>query len=127
MDTNDCDMTASDLQAGKTGVARGQKITGTGKAFSFAMYGDCESNIMLPIPTSEINTIIVSANGYAVKMIQAMKDFREVNFSTAQEVATINIDGEDYIITLQIVSNMLTIACGKNVTLQVMFGKDDYI
>lgn len=63
MDTNDCDMIASDLQAGKTAVARGQKITGTGKSFEFATYGYITTNIPTPIPTN-INVIHLGCMEY---------------------------------------------------------------
>ena len=127
MNTNDATLKASDMQVGVTAYAKGKKVTGTGKCFSFAMYGNCPSNTTLPVPTSEINTIIVAANTYPVKMKQTILTFQEVDFSTAQEVATITINGEEYLINLQIINNMLTISCNQTVTLQVLFGKDDYV
>lgn len=124
--TNDCTMTASDLQSGVTGVARGKKIVGTGKAFSFAMYGDCPSNVTMPIPTSEINTLLISANNYSVRMEKSTREFRDVDLSTEQEIAAVNINGVDYPVVLKIANNMLTVSCNQTITLQVLFGKDDY-
>lgn len=126
-DTNDCDMIASDLQAGKTAVARGQKIVGTGKSFSFATYGDFPMGIPYPVPTSDINTIILSSHTHPVKMEMSIIKLRDVDFTTAQQVASVIIDGVDYPITLQILNNLLTISCSQTTTLQVMFGKDEYI
>ena len=127
MDTNSCDMIASDLQAGKTAVARGQKITGTGKCFSFATYGDMLSNISIPIPVSEINTIVLSSVGNSIKMLQDIISLRSLDFLTAQEIATVTINGVDYPIKIQIINNMFTIICEQTVVLQIMFGKDEYI
>lgn len=127
MDTNSATVQPTDLQAGVTCYARGQKVTGTGKAFSFATYGSCPSNQVVPIPVSEINTVIIGADGYAVKMTNTTLELRELDFSTSQEVANVVIDGNDCPIYLQINNNILTITCSQNVILQVMFGKDDYI
>ena len=66
MNTNDCDMIASDLQAGKKAVATGQKITGTGKSFEFASYGGWMTNLPLAIP-SMINAIQIGSNNYFVR------------------------------------------------------------
>ena len=54
--TNDCDMVASDLQAGKTAVAKGRKITGTGKSFEFACYGQLDTNAKRYVPAN-INVV----------------------------------------------------------------------
>lgn len=126
-DTQDATMVASDLQAGVTCYAKGQKITGTGKCFSFATYGSFSSNKRIPIPVSEINTIVVSAKDNAVKMTKTALEFQEMDFSTEQEVATITINGSDYSVTLKVVNNMVTIACEQTVTLQIMLGKDEYV
>lgn len=126
MDTNDASLQPSDMQAGVTAYARGQKLVGTGKAFNFAMYGDCESNIVLPIPTSEINTVVISASDYMIRMTQTALYFKEADFSTAKEIALVAIDGANYPISMQVSDNMLIISCDKTITLQVMFGKDDY-
>lgn len=125
-DTDDATLKASDLQSGVTAYARGQKVTGSGKAFAFASYGDCSSNDAIPLPLSNVNTILVSAVGYNIKMSKAMKSLRETDFSSAQEVATITIDDANYPITIKVASNVLTIACDKTVTLQLMYGKDEY-
>jgi hypothetical protein len=125
--TNDATLRSSDLQAGVTAYAKGQKVTGTGKAFSFATYGDMPSNISIPIPVSEINTIVLSSVGNSIKMLQDIISLRSVDFSTAQEIATVTINGMDYPIKIQIMNNMFTIICEQMVVLQIMFGKDEYI
>lgn len=127
MNTNDCDMVASDLQAGKTAVARGQKITGTGKCFSFAFYGRCNSNEIIPIPVSTVNTVLISADSYAVKMTKTILELQGLDFTNPQDVAVITIDGTDYMVTVQTSNSMITVACEKTVALQVLFGKDEYM
>lgn len=125
--TDDATLVASDLQVGKTGYSRGRKVTGTGKAFSFACYGGCNSNEVIPIPVSEINTINISSASYAIKMSDIMRNLRELDFSTAKTVAVATIDGTDYPITLKVESNTITIACDKTIILQTVFGKDEYV
>lgn len=127
MDTNSATVQPSDLQSGVTCFAKGRKVTGTGKAFTFASYGDFPSNKMIPIPVSEINTIIVSAVDYNVKMMRSMKDIRALDFSSSQEIAIVSIEGIDYPIAVNVANNMITINCEQTITLQLLFGKDDYI
>lgn len=125
--TNDCTMKASDLQAGVTGVARGKKIVGTGKAFSFATYGGFSSNVTIPIPVESINTVSISCTTYPVRMITSIEDLRFDDFSTAKTVAMMTADNIDYPITISVLNNMITITCDKSTTLQVVFGKDEYV
>ena len=127
MSTADATLKASDMQAGVTAYAKGKKVTGTGKCFSFAMYGNCASNISFPIPVSVINTINISSDNNNVKLAGKMFDFRNFDFTTSQTIATISVDGIDYDIRFKVENNFITISCDKNVTLQVMFGKDDHI
>lgn len=125
-DTNDCDMVASDLQAGKTAVARGQKITGTGKCFSFATYGDWTTNISDIIPMM-INVVHVGSVDYPVKMTDTLNNTKFYDFSVAQQVAEITIDGVVYPITISVQNDELMIACEKTINLQLFMGKDEYI
>lgn len=126
-DTNSATVQPSDLQAGITCFARGQKVTGTGKAFVFATYGGCLSNSIIPIPVAEINTVSIGCAEYPTKMSQPIQELRYLDFSTAKTVATITVDGSDYPIALTAANNMITISCEKTATLEVVFGKDEYI
>lgn len=125
-DTDEGNITAPDMQSGMIAFAKGVKLTGTGKAFAYAMYGSCSSNASMPIPVSSLNTIVISCASYAVKMTGEIIDLGKNNYTTARAVANVTIDGKNYPITVKIASNTLTIACGKTVTLQVLFGKDNH-
>lgn len=126
MDTNDCDMVASDLQAGKTAVARGQKITGTGKCFEFAMYGAMQTNFPTPIPTG-INIIEISCLDHPVQLLLPLGEMKNTNFSTSQLIGKIIVDGNEYDITASAEYNLLTITCPQTVWLEVFYGKDNYV
>lgn len=123
--TNDCDMIASDLQAGKTAVAKGRKITGTGKAFNFAIYGSTPSNNIIPIPDT-INTVVLTSVEYPIYMNYIIANMATLDFSTAQTVANVVVDGTTYPVTVQYANNILTISCDTTINLQYFFGKDDY-
>jgi hypothetical protein len=126
MDTNDCTMVSSDLQVGVTAVARGQKITGTGKAFSFAFYGDIPTNLPWFIP-SDFNVIEIACTEYPIQHIIPFKDMKNTDFSTNQIVAKIIIDNNSYELIVSFADNMLNINCDQFITLQVFCGKDEYI
>lgn len=125
-DTQDATMVASDLQAGVTAYAGGQKITGTGKSFEFARYGALRTNIRQYIPTS-INVIEIVSTEYPVKHSVNLINIKDMDFSTPQQVATVFIDGVEYVLNVSLVSKMLTISCDKTFYLQVFLGKDNYI
>jgi hypothetical protein len=124
-DTNDCNMIASDLQAGKTAVARGRKIIGTGKAFNFAIYGSTPSNNIIPIPDT-INTVVLTSVECPINMNYIIADMATLDFSTAQTVANVIVDGTTYPVTVQYANNILTISCDTTIYLEYFFGKDDY-
>lgn len=126
LSSNDCDMIASDLQAGKTAVARGKKITGTGKSFSFASYGNWTTNesYIIPMP---INTIQVGSVDYPIKMTIPFKDMKTHDFITAQKMADATIDGVDYPITVSVKNNKLIITCERTIEIQLFIGKDEYV
>ena len=126
MDTNSATVQPSDLQAGVTAYARGQKVTGSGKAFAFALYGGCSSNSLIPIPVSTINTVLISASSHTTKMNKTALELQKLDFTVPQEVAVINVDNVDYVVTVQAANNMITLHCDKTVTLQFLFGKDEY-
>lgn len=126
MNTNSCDMVASDLQAGKTAVARGQKITGTGKSFEFAYYGAIETNIPAYIP-SNVNIVEIAATGYPVQLLIALSDMKNIDFTTEQTVANIIVDGVAYPLVVKAINNFLTVACSQAITLEIFYGKDNYI
>lgn len=125
-DTQDATMVASDLQAGVTCYAKGQKVTGTGKSFEFAQYGGLRTNLSRYIP-NDINVIEISSTEYPVKMSLDLYAIREIDFSTSQQIGTVVIDNVEYALTVSVVSNILKILCDKTFYLQVFYGKDLYI
>lgn len=125
LNTNDCDMIASDLQAGKTAVARGKKITGTGKSFEFAWYGQIETNQQIYIP-SDINVIEVSSTLYPVQLTIALSDMKNHDFSTAQTVCRAIVNGASSDIIVTAANNSLLLSCDKDIKLEVFYGKDNY-
>lgn len=124
-DTQDATMVASDLQAGVTAYSKGQKIVGTGKCFSFAIYGSMYTNRPWIIPTT-INIIEIGCSTNPVQLSKELNSMVNVNFTEPQDVASIVIDGVSYPITVSVVNNKLTISCEKSVKLQVFYGKDEY-
>ena len=126
LDTNDCTMIASDLQAGVTAVARGQKITGTGKSFEFAFYGNIDTNFSTPVP-NDINVIEIASTDNPIQLTVILSDMKNLDFSTEIVVAKVVVDGESYDISVQSRYNMLNIMCEKDVSLEVFYGKDNYI
>lgn len=124
--TNDCDMVASDLQAGKTAVARGQKITGTGKSFEFASYGDFKTNDSVYVPSS-INVIQVSSTNEPIKLAMTLNDMRYNNFNTPVEIGSVFVNGAYYPISVVVTNNILTISCEQDIALEVFYGKDNYV
>ena len=125
-DTNDCDMIASDLQAGKTAVARGKKIVGTGKSFEFAMYGSALSNAVIPLP-NVINAIQVASVAYPIQQTMTFDIVRGVDFATEQVIGYIIKDGVNHPINIQINNNILMLTCDLTIDIQLFFGKDNYV
>lgn len=125
MNTNDCTMVASDLQAGVTAVARGQKITGTGKSFEFAQYGQTETNMDVYIPTT-INVIQIGCVDYPIQSSNKITETKNIDFTSEQTVATLLIDSEPCPVTIVISGNIMSIKCNKTVNIQFFYGKDNY-
>ena len=126
MSTNDATMVESDLQAGVVGYARGRKLTGTGKAFEFANYGELTTNMNRFVPNN-INVIEITSSYYPVKSTLELKYMKDVDFSTDQNVATVIIDNVEHDLVVSVKSNVLKISCDETVQLQVFYGKDNYV
>lgn len=126
IDSNFATVEPSDMQAGKTAVARGKKITGTGKSFEFAWYGAFETNDFIPVP-SNINVIGISCTTSPVQLLIELSNMKNVDFSTVQTVGNIIVNNVSHPITVQVVDNMFTIGCSESVILQIFYGKDNYV
>lgn len=125
-DTDEGNITAPDMQSGMIAFAKGVKLTGTGKAFAFASYGQISTNKALPVP-SIINVIEVSSLTYPVKMNIALSSMKNTNFSTIQKIGAVTINGTAYDITAQVSNNMLTVGCSKDISLEVFYGRDEHV
>ncbi len=126
MDTNDCTAISSDLQAGVTCVAKGKKITGTGKSFEFAYYGAFETNDFMIIPT-KVNVVHLSSAVYPTQNIVTLDVMKDLDFSTTQTIANVIIDGVSYPIRVTSTESEISIECDQTIKLQIFFGKDNYI
>ena len=125
-DTDSATMVASDLQAGVTAFARGQKITGTGKSFEFANYGSMSTNMSDYVP-SDINIIHMSSVDKPVQMSITLYDMRNQDFTTPLEVGKVLVDGVLYPITVLVENNFLSVICEQTVTLELFYGRDNYV
>lgn len=124
--TNDATLKPSDLQAGITAYAKGKKVTGTGKCFSFASYGGWSTNFPIFVPDS-INTIQIGSQHYPVKMTVVFQDMKTHDFSVARNMAEVVIDGAVYPMTVSVENGMFNIVCDKTIDIQLFYGKDEYI
>lgn len=125
-DSDDATLKASDLQAGITAYAKGQKVTGSGKSFEFAMYGSMSSNITLPI-LSDINTIEISSTEYPLQQVLRFGEIRNTDFAEAKLIANATVDGSVCPITIKIVpQSYITVACSKSFSIELFLGKDNY-
>lgn len=125
-DTNSATVQPSDLQAGVTCFGRGRKITGTGKSFEFANYGLLQTNASRYVPTN-INIIELASVEYPVRLTLNLDELYNLDFSTSQTIATANINGIEYDLSVVVSSNILKVNCDKTFALQVFYGKDNYV
>ena len=126
MDSNFATVEPSDMQAGKTAVARGKKITGTGKSFSFASYGRWKTNESSFIPMV-INTVQIGSTDYPVKTTVQMTDTHSCDFTTPQEIAEVVVDGITYPMLVSVVNGEFLVTCDKTINIEFFIGKDEYI
>ena len=126
MNTNSATVQPSDMQAGVTAFARGQKITGTGKSFEFAFYGNIDTNFPTPIPNN-INVIEIASTQNPIQLVTILSNMKNLDFTSDNIVARAIVDGSSYDISVQVSQNMLNIFCDKDIELQVFYGKDNYV
>lgn len=126
MDTNSATITPSDMQAGATCFAKGQKMTGTGKCFAFASYGRMPTNLVMPIP-NVINVIWVASVDYPIKHEIGYTNMVDTNFSGTTTIAKVTISGVEYPISVVVENNMIKLICDKTINLEVFYGKDEHV
>ena len=127
MDTNSATVQPSDLQAGVTCFARGQKITGTGKSFEFATYGNIPSNEEWPIPSETINVVQITNLDYPTQSVISLNNINDIDFTTAKTVSNIIVDGTTYPVKVVAANHMFTVICDININFQIFYGKDNYV
>jgi hypothetical protein len=124
--TDDATVQPSDVQAGITYYARGEKGVGTGKAFEFANYGSMYTNAPDFVPTP-INVIEIASLDYPIRNLIGLNDMKNTDFSIEQTIGIATIDGNEYPITTRLDGVLLTLSCEKEIRLQVFYGKDNYV
>ena len=127
MDTNSATVQPSDLQAGITCFARGQKVIGTGKSFEFAYYGLMEANDSLTVPVDTINVVHVSSFDYPTRSLIHLSDMNDLDFSNGQTVCNLIVNNVEYPVFVAISNNEVSIACDVNTSFEIFFGKDNYV
>lgn len=125
VNSNDATMIASDLQSGVVGYARGKKVVGTGKCFSFASYGNWMTNESYFVPMT-VNTVQIGSLEYPIKMTVPMNSMVSHDFTTAQKMAEVVIDGVSYPMTVSVQNNEFIVTCEKTINIQLFLGKDEY-
>ena len=126
VDTSDATIVASDMQSGRTAYANGVKLTGTGKCFAFASYGQFRTNFAQPIP-SGINIIEIASLEYPVKLSVLLDDMKNLDFTVEQTLGEVTINGVAKEISVSITDNNMTIVCDQDIYLQLFYGKDDHV
>lgn len=126
MDSNFATVEPSDMQSGKTAVAKGKKITGTGKSFEFAQYGNIETNSPLYVPNT-INVIEIASLNYPIKSSIPFSDMGNIDFSVSQVIGHIDINGSNSEISVKVENNLFTVTCSETIKLQIFYGRDRYL
>ena len=126
LDTNSATVQPSDLQTGVTCFARGQKVTGTGKCFEFAEYGTIMSNFPMEVK-SDVNVIEIASLSHPLRTLVALRSVKNMDFSTAKELAMVTVNGVEYAITVVVQDNTITLNCDQDLDLEIFYGRDRYI
>lgn len=127
IDTNSATVQPSDLQAGVTCFARGERVVGTGKAFAFAFYGDIITNIPYSFPLCGVNTIIISSFSNPIKMNMSINDIRQNKTISNLAIGMISINGINYPISVTVDDTGFTFHCEEMIAIQGFCGKDEHI
>ena len=124
-DSDDATLKPSAIQSGVTGYAKGRKVTGTGKAFSFASYGTAKTNMSFPA-FADINTIELASTECPVQNLLNFEDIRNTDFSAEQTISNAIKDGVTYPIKLKVASGVLSVTCDLTISIELFYGKDEY-
>lgn len=127
MNTNDATLQASDLQSGITAYARGKKVTGSGKSFEFAFYGQLNSNASLVIPIDTINIVHISSLNYPVYSTVKLGDMKNLDFSISQTIGNLVSENSQSPVSVLVQNNEIFISCDVDTTFEIFFGKDNYV
>ena len=74
-----------------------------------------------------INVIEIASTTCPIRTSLVLSEMKNTDFSLPQIIGNAVVDGVEYPITTTISQGILTLSCEKSVTLQVFYGKDNYV